>query len=381
MFSHEALLAILGFAVLIGGAGAFWWLDRRADTVPTEDPVEQAFRAMPVAVLVLRSVRTSAGGLVDFNCTWMNPAAEAYFGIRAVDLVGKPLRRAVPVFNAPEHFAEYMAFLEHGLEPSAELRSDHQGRERWWLRSIARSGDGVVLVLRDITAMRVRERYDHLKATLDALTMAARVAAHDLGRPLTNISRAEDRLREEMASTPNAIPYLDDLRSTIDDTREVMDRMVASHTMPPSERTSQDAHDMLRTILDSLSDRMKADGLNVNSSYLAARTRMEVALTPLYTALRFLLSAFMDLLPRGSQLNIRTSDVGTRMLLEWSASIDEIHADRLDRFLREAYRTLPVDENHFFGHTHAIFLAHNAALECFSGKGAISVRIALPVDQ
>ncbi len=381
MFSHEALLTVLGFAVLFCGAAAFWWLDRRADTVQTDDPVEVAFRAMPDAVLVLRAVRTASGGLVDFNCAWMNAAAENILGIRAVDLVGSSVRKSIPAFNEPAHFAECMAYLEHGLEPSAEVRSDQHGQERWWRRSIARAGDGLVLVLRDITRMRERERYERMAGTLEALSSAARVAVHDLRDPLTNLSLTEDRLREEVANKPTAVPYLDLMRSNIDRAREVIDRMVAAHSMAPSQRSSQDAHDMIRTIVDSLSDRITADGLSVIGSYAAEKTRMEVAIIPLYTALRFLLSAFMDLLPSGSELHIRTSDQGTRMSLEWSASIHGIHADRLDGFLRGSYKILPVDDNVLFGHAHAILHAHNTVLEFGKERGSISVRIALPADQ
>jgi signal transduction histidine kinase/ActR/RegA family two-component response regulator len=145
--------------------------------------------------MVLRAVRDAAGAVVDFECLYANPAA----GGRAVR--GRRIREVAPGFATVAHLELLTRALQASKPLSEEVSGpDLTGQQRWFLCTVGRLGEDVLVRLRDVTdsrraveeleeTERRRREAEHLAVL--AREHSARLEAEDL---------AQQRSRELLAA-------------------------------------------------------------------------------------------------------------------------------------------------------------------------------------
>lgn len=378
--SGDVLLALAGFLLLVCGAVVFWWMDRKAEQAPMQEPFTDVLNALPDTVLAMRSVRGSNGAITELRCSFLNEAGERMLGVRAVDLVGQSFRKKLPLLAGAEHFAAYTTFIEHGLQPHRLVRTEREGTEHWMERSVGRYGDGVVLLLKDVTHALRGQRLQRMEEQLAAMADAARTTAHDLRNPLTNLALVEDQLRVEMAGRAEAVPYLDMMRRNVDRLREMTDA-IAQVNRPPELRLGPvDVGALLRDLMQGLDTRALARQVELRTQLDPARKFIQADEPLLRAALEHIAATIIDLLGEGDILvsGYGPHAEGVRLFL--SVTTGKPAQELADRAMRQAYRAIPPGMYPPLGHAHGILLAHGALLEVELPRGGgILWRIALPV--
>src|SRR3954452_10913048 len=85
---------------------------------------------MPDAVVLMWPVRDDAGGIVDFELGYTNPAAEALMGVALSQEVGARMHEAMPSLMADGSMFERIATVATtGESDSAEIELDGMWRE------------------------------------------------------------------------------------------------------------------------------------------------------------------------------------------------------------------------------------------------------------
>ena len=102
-------------------------------------------------VVVYRAALDPAGQVADFEYRYANPAACAIMRRRSDDLVGaRFLERLPEARNHPQLFPRYVRVFETGKTSEAQ----YELGGRWFLSTVAKLGDGLVVTVRDVTAWR-----------------------------------------------------------------------------------------------------------------------------------------------------------------------------------------------------------------------------------
>jgi len=129
------------------------------------------------AVAVLRSVRSAAGGIIDFECVSANPHAERWLGGEPGRLVRSRLLEAAPWVREGGLFCACVHAATHRIPELARVSRQSPMGTMWLQARVAPCDDGVVLFLEDLTERMAAEealRRDHdlLNAVIESATDA-----------------------------------------------------------------------------------------------------------------------------------------------------------------------------------------------------------------
>ena len=149
-----------------------------------------ALAAVKDAILVLSPIRDSAGTIVDERIEYTNPAwRELVLGAAdAPDPAGSRLLETMPAFR--ERLDAHRHVIETGEAVRETVTAPESARDRWYEVDMRRAGDGLVVLVRDITAetatrqglvasdaaSRVRE--ESLRARMEAAEQVSLAMTH-----------------------------------------------------------------------------------------------------------------------------------------------------------------------------------------------------------
>lgn len=138
------------------------FLREQNERMPEEQFSTDTVNRMPVAVVL---VETGTGTIVHAN-----PDALRMFGYRLSDMLGKEIELLVPLALRSDHYRLRRAFVENGdqrpmsrVANLSAMRKDGSVFDADIGSSI--SGDRIVVVIRDVSALRSAEREAHNEAT------------------------------------------------------------------------------------------------------------------------------------------------------------------------------------------------------------------------
>jgi PAS domain S-box-containing protein len=129
-----------------------------ASSIPGPELTWRLHAECPAPCVLFQSVRDSAGALLDFQWTVLNPAAEAL--VRDLGLEHSLSSWASGVEGLPARTA-LRQVVEEGHPLSFELGCRPGGAERWFRAQAMKHGDGFSLWLFDITETHVTRRSLH----------------------------------------------------------------------------------------------------------------------------------------------------------------------------------------------------------------------------
>ena len=178
---QEAVLLGEVAAALSSGIAAVRSRAARAQLEASLQTSEERFRAAadasPDAIFVFKSLRDSAGNLVDLEIIEMNARAAQQIGMAREDAIGKTYLGLLPFYETHGTFDKYVQVVTTGTRFEGEFAYDVPRKgKRWFRQQVVRVGDGIAISLRDITAWKtagdkIREGEERLRLALAAAHM------------------------------------------------------------------------------------------------------------------------------------------------------------------------------------------------------------------
>jgi signal transduction histidine kinase len=179
------------------------------------------FDAFPEAAGLLWSIRDDAGRIVDFDFGYGNPAIMRMFRLPRRQAGRFTVLRALPQMRDDGTFDRYVEVCETGAPFVDEVSFDTRFGEGYvrgtFLRRTAKLGDGLIVLMTDVTEQRRMEA--ELRGFAD-------LVAHDLREPVTGIAHLVTLL-ERRAATPPDPNVLGLLRASTERARELIDGVLA----------------------------------------------------------------------------------------------------------------------------------------------------------
>ena len=163
-----------------------------------EQRVKQVVEAARNGILLLSARRGSDGDVAGLEVVLANASAARIANTDRDRLVGGLLRDVLPALAVPALRAQWLHVLEEGYTSIAEVQADlGTGPGRYELRA-ERVQDGLLLTIRDLDEPGRRGPEEGSEKRLAGIGRFARVFAHEVRNPLTNIHLALEQLQAEI---------------------------------------------------------------------------------------------------------------------------------------------------------------------------------------
>lgn len=179
------------------------------------------FDAFPDPVGILWALRGEDGAIVDFAFGYGNLAMLSGFRLTAATPDRYTLLEALPAMRGSHAFDEHVRVCETGVPWVHEVTYDTPFADGYMLgtfvQRVAKLGDGLMVVLVDVTDQR------RMEAELQAY---ANLVAHDLSEPLASMQLLVTLL-EQRPDTPPSPEVLQQLRASAMRGRELIDGVLA----------------------------------------------------------------------------------------------------------------------------------------------------------
>jgi len=161
----------------------------RISAAENEQRFAVALESSVVPFSILTPVRNGAGKIVDFEWTYLNPAAARALGREVEELTGSPIGELLPkVWDVPGLFDRYVGVVERGEQCQFDVLTNATGRGGWF-NVIASPLQGSAAVwFANINERKIQEQnlHDADRRKDEFLAMLA----HELRNPLAPIRQA-----------------------------------------------------------------------------------------------------------------------------------------------------------------------------------------------
>jgi signal transduction histidine kinase len=191
-------------------------------------------------------LRDAAGEVVDFALGYGNPTMLRSFRLPAATRDRYTLLEALPRMRGSRAFTEWVAVCETGRSWVREIVYDTPFGDGYMLgtfmQRVARLGDGLLIVLTDVTEQRRNEA---------ELRNFADLVAHDLREPVIGIAHLVSLL-ERRAEEPPSPEVLRLLRETTERAHELIDGVLSYSRAGELRRERVDLGDLLTAVGEDL---------------------------------------------------------------------------------------------------------------------------------
>jgi signal transduction histidine kinase/ActR/RegA family two-component response regulator len=225
--------------------------EREAALARSEELLRVARDSSLDAFLQLAAARDASGRITDFIVLDVNPRALQLFHRERPTLVGKTLSDVLPLGFPPAFGVGYAEVVATGVALEEEVAVD-TGRTstRWLQHQAVRTGDGVAVTLRDITAARELELQFRHSQKIDAIGRLASGVAHDFNNMLAVVLGTT----EELLADPHvAEPHRRDLatiRQAVERGSELTNRLLAFSRRQPSRREALSLRQVVADVVE-----------------------------------------------------------------------------------------------------------------------------------
>lgn len=164
----------------------------------TEKQLQRVVDASRSGIMSLRAVRNDKGAIEDLEVNLVNKLAAEAFGTEADTLVGERLSKALPEVKRSGLIELWSEVIEGDSASNSELQLDLGAGPRWYEFKAVRLLDGLVVNFRPRIKEGVAEGVDDGGPGAHGMGRFARVLAHEIRNPLTNINLAVDQLEQDI---------------------------------------------------------------------------------------------------------------------------------------------------------------------------------------
>ncbi|MCB9169426.1 MAG: PAS domain-containing protein [Flavobacteriales bacterium] len=164
-----------------------------------ERQLQRVVDATHNGILSLRCLRGSDGAITDMKVILANAAAGRNFGRPKEDLAGMRMSELLPAMYHNGLFDLWARVVEGEASGTSGMELDLGQGAHWFEIGAVRLLDGLVVTFRDMTERRELEARATRDQRLAGIGRFARVLAHEVRNPLTNIHLALDQLGEDLS--------------------------------------------------------------------------------------------------------------------------------------------------------------------------------------
>ena len=142
--------------------------------------------------------------IIDFKIKFISKAAERILARSPRSVLGKKLKDIPSYVRELNLFERYIEVTETGNSSTFEVSLKKEGKERWFLVSLAKLGDGLTASFQEITQLKsyeeeLKDNITQLQRSNNELEQYAYIASHDLQEPLRKIRSFGSYLQETQA--------------------------------------------------------------------------------------------------------------------------------------------------------------------------------------
>lgn len=255
------------------------------------------------SIMSFKSVRTTAGKIIDFQWTLLNPATHDLLGLNLSRLIGKKLLEELPEVKQEGWPELFCAVVETNEALHHEYFSEHF--QKWFLMIGVKLEDGLAVTISDIS-----KRKNAIEELMNAEKLAvtgrlSRTIAHEVRNPLTNINLSLEHLKGQSAEDQEM--YLDIIRRNSERINQLITELLNSSK--PAELMLQrfPVNKLLDETLELASDRIRLNEIKLERNYTTQNVDIEVDTDKIKTALlNLIINAIEAMEKRSGVLKIKT---------------------------------------------------------------------------
>jgi signal transduction histidine kinase len=214
--------------------------------------------AFPEAVGLVWAIRDDAGRIVDFDFGYGNPAIMRMFRLPRTQAGRYTVLEALPQMRDDGTFEHYVRVCDTGEPFVDEIAFDTQFGDGYirgtFSRRTAKLGDGLLVLMTDVTAQRRMEA--ELRGFAD-------MVAHDLREPVTGMAHLVTLL-ERRAETPPDPAVLDLMRASTERARALIDGVLAYARAGELETEPVDLEALMDDVAADLRPRLEDAGATLD---------------------------------------------------------------------------------------------------------------------
>ncbi len=229
-----------------------------------ERSLKRVLDSSPSGIMAFRSIRDEKGEISDFEWMQVNDAATSMVGSPSEELIGARLSMKMPLLIAEGLFDRFKHVVDSGEPLFIEHMIDQEGQKLWYNISAVRLLDGFVVTFMDITETRRQQQIIQESERLAVTGKFARLIAHEVRNPLTNIQLALEQLEVEYppGESNGAGLYTDILKRNAGRIRTLISEML--HSSRPMEMVLQPGsiNTVILKAYELIKDRCELESIN-----------------------------------------------------------------------------------------------------------------------
>ncbi len=158
-------------------------------------------------IMVYQTVKDEKNKIIDFTLTIMNPAASTMAQLEVDKVIGKKITELVPGIIHSKLFHDYVSVAESGMPKTFDFHSQTTSKD--YRISVVPLNKGIALTFNDITEQKKGQEVLLNFEKVTATSKFARIIAHEIRNPLTNINLAVEQLKAEPIISDDQSTYFD----------------------------------------------------------------------------------------------------------------------------------------------------------------------------
>ncbi len=200
-----------------------------------ERSLKRVLDSSPSGIMAFRSIRDQKGEISDFEWMQVNNAGATLVIASGEELIGARLSERMPVLKDEGLLDRFKQVVDSGEPLHIEQMLEYDEQRVWFNISAVRLLDGFVVTFMDITETRRQQQIIQESERLAVTGKFARLIAHEVRNPLTNIQLALEQLEVEYPPTDGsgADLYTDILKRNAGRIRTLISQML--HSSRPME--------------------------------------------------------------------------------------------------------------------------------------------------
>ncbi|MBK6447043.1 MAG: PAS domain S-box protein [Bacteroidetes bacterium] len=280
----------------------------------TEEKLSGILNSSPSAIMAFTTIKKKDGTLDDLIWTIANPALTKLFGLNQTLLPGKKLSEMLPDTRKEGWFELLNQVITSGDPISHEYYS--QAYKKWFYLVAVPLKNGLALTVSDISR-RKNAQEELLSAERLAITgKLARIIAHEVRNPLTNIHLAATQMKSELPPSAEASVYPEIIERNTSRIDQLISELLNSSRPEQILTHSCDLNVLVNDARELIKDRMHLKNITLELKLSSISLEIEADPVRIRTALLNIMLNGIEAMEEGKgKLIIQTSKENNDCLL------------------------------------------------------------------